>query len=77
MLKNPKSSIIICEENSTDSFFPIGDHDDDIHVIATMKGFILPRFYCMKTHHRPNRMQIIMPTTIDRRNQRNWTLATA
>jgi hypothetical protein len=36
--------------------------DDDIHVIATMKGFILPLFHCMKTHHRPNRTQIIMPT---------------
>jgi hypothetical protein len=35
--------------------------DDDIHVIATMKGFILPLFHCMKTHHRPNRTQIIIP----------------
>jgi hypothetical protein len=26
--------------------------DDDIHVIEKVKGFILPLFYCMKTHHR-------------------------
>jgi hypothetical protein len=40
--------------------------DDDIHVIEKVKGFILPQFYCMKTYHRPNRMQINMPTVPDR-----------
>jgi hypothetical protein len=40
------------------SFFPIESLHDNIHVIATVKGFILPQFYCMKTHHRLNRMQI-------------------
>jgi hypothetical protein len=40
--------------------------DDDIHVIEKVKGFILlPQCYCMKTQHRPNRMQIDIPTTND------------
>jgi hypothetical protein len=35
------------------------NQDDDIHLIVTVKGFILPRFYDMKIFHRPNRrMQI-------------------
>jgi hypothetical protein len=50
--------------------------DDDIHLIATMKGFILPQFYCMKTHHRHNRMQIDMTTTTDQIYDM-WTLAIA
>jgi hypothetical protein len=33
---------------------------DDIHVIKKEKGFILPQFYCMKTHHCPNQIQIGM-----------------
>jgi hypothetical protein len=47
------------------SFFPIRNQDDDIHLIALMNGFILPQFYCMKTHHHPNPMQIHMPTIKD------------
>jgi hypothetical protein len=43
--------------------------DDDIHLIATMKGFILPQFYYMKTHYCHNRMQIDMTTTNDRPNR--------
>jgi hypothetical protein len=39
--------------------------DDDIHAIEKVKGFILPQFYCMKTQHRPNRMQIDIPTKND------------
>jgi hypothetical protein len=52
------------------SIFPIRYQDDDMHVIAvTMKGFILPQFYCKQTHHRPNqRMQIDMMTNIDQPN---------
>jgi hypothetical protein len=30
--------------------------DDDIHLILKMKGFFLPQFYYMKTHHGHNRM---------------------
>jgi hypothetical protein len=60
------------------SIFPIRDQDDDIHVIQKVKGFILPQFYCMKTHHRPSRMvQLDMTTTINQRNQQNWMLAIA
>jgi hypothetical protein len=59
------------------SIFPIASLNDDIHVIATMKGFVLPRFHCKQTHHRPNRMQIIMLTTNDRRSRSKSMLATA
>jgi hypothetical protein len=52
------------------SFFPIRDQDDDIHLIATMKCFILPQFYCTKTHHRLNWMRINMPTITDWPNLR-------
>jgi hypothetical protein len=49
---------------------PVCEFDDYIHVIVTVKGFILPQFYCiMKTFHRPDRMKIDMPTTIDRPKQ--------
>jgi hypothetical protein len=36
---------------------------DDSHVIEKVKGFILPLFHGMKTHHHPNQMQIDIPTT--------------
>jgi hypothetical protein len=50
--------------------------DDDIHVIEKVKGFILPQFYCMKTYHRHNRMQInIMPTTTDQQCRTESMLA--
>jgi hypothetical protein len=39
------------------------NQDDDIHLNVMVKGLILHRFYCMKTHHRHNRMQIDMRTT--------------
>jgi hypothetical protein len=51
--------------------------DDDIHVIEKVKGFILPQFYCMKYQHRPNRMQIDIPTTNDRPSRTESMLATA
>jgi hypothetical protein len=34
------------------SFFSIESlHDDDLHLIVTMKGFTFPQFYCMKSFH--------------------------
>jgi hypothetical protein len=51
--------------------------DDDIHVIETVKGFILPQFYCMKTQHCSNRMQIDIPTKNDRPSRTKSMLATA
>jgi hypothetical protein len=52
------------------SFFPIRDQDDDIHLIATVKGCLFPWFCCKQTFHHPNRMQIDMTTTNDRPNLR-------
>jgi len=43
-------------------FFPFVNPDDDIHLLVTVKGFILPQFYCMKTHHCHNQMPIITLT---------------
>jgi hypothetical protein len=58
---------------------PVCEFGDDIHLIVTVtvKGFILPQCYCMKTQHRPNRMQIDIPTTNDRPSRTESMLATA
>ena len=48
--------------------FPFVKPDDDVHLIATMKGLFLPQFSWIKTHQCHSRMQMDMTTTNDRPN---------